>query len=127
MKFLQPGMVRINVAEFLAALITCETFNAFCLRKFTRLAIDNRAAVAWMNAARCPVHPFDRCAQGVHFLWLQGSQKIRAEWIPSSMNNLADQFSRHPFSRRKAGHVVASNRMLRVSPKWKSLLKFYNR
>ena len=127
MKFLQPGLVRINVAEFLAAHITSETFNTFCLRKFTRLAIDNRAAVAWMNAARCPVHPFDRCALGVNLLWLEGSQKLRAEWIPLSMNNLGDQFSRHHFSRRKAGHVVADTRMLRVSPKWKSLLKFYKR
>ena len=46
MKALTPGMVKINVAEFLAALITCETFSSHCFNKFTRLVMDNKAAVA---------------------------------------------------------------------------------
>ena len=124
MKLLQPGRVKINVAEFLAALITCETFSSFCLNKFTNLGIDNRAAVAWINAARCPVHPFDRCAQGVHLHLLQCSMKIKAQWIPSSTNNLADEFSRHLFSRRRTGHIVANKYMLRIRPTWTNLLKY---
>ena len=127
MRSLTPGLVKINVAEFLAALITCETFSALCVSKFSRVAIDNRAAVAWLNAARCPIYPFDRCAQGVHLHMLRGSQKFKADWIPSSMNSLADNFSRQGFSRKRSGHIVAGYRMLRVKPRWKNLLKFYKR
>ena len=126
MRSLTPGLVKINVAEFLKALITCETFSAHCVGKFSRVAIDNRAAVAWLNAARCPIYPFDRCAQGVHLHMLRGSQKFKADWIPSSMNGLVDT-SRQSFSRKKSGHMVAGYRMPRVTPRWGDLLKFYKR
>ena len=65
-----PGLVqdkfRINEAEFLAALITCESFTKRCAGKFTTLALDNFSAKSWLDSARCPSFPFDRCAQGVH-------------------------------------------------------------
>ena len=57
MSELVPGSVRINVAEFLAALITCETFSSFCLRKITPMEIDNRAVISWLDSARCPKYP----------------------------------------------------------------------
>ena len=39
-----PGSVRINIAEFLAALITCETFADHCAGLYSTLAVDNTAA-----------------------------------------------------------------------------------
>ena len=56
---LAPGSVKINVAEFLAALVTCETFSTLCSQKFTTLEIDNVSAKAWLDSARCP---FRRCS-----------------------------------------------------------------
>ena len=44
MEDLIPGAVAINVAEFIAALITCETFAEFCSGKITTIEIDNVAA-----------------------------------------------------------------------------------
>ena len=41
---LHPGSVRINIAEFLAALITCETFADHCAGMYSTLALDNTAA-----------------------------------------------------------------------------------
>ena len=41
---LLPGCIAINVAEFLAALITCETFAEFCCGKITTIEIDNVSA-----------------------------------------------------------------------------------
>ena len=41
---LRPGSVQINKGEFLAALITFETFAAHCSGKLTNLALDNRVA-----------------------------------------------------------------------------------
>ena len=78
MERLQPGSTEINVAEFLAALITCETFAPLCSGACTLLSLDNRAAKCWFDAARCPVHPFDRCAQGVHLFLLSRLVKIRS-------------------------------------------------
>ena len=43
-KQLRPGFVNINVAEFLAALITCETFVAHCRGTLTWLSVDNYSA-----------------------------------------------------------------------------------
>ena len=59
---LKPGNIQINVAEFLAALITCETFAEYCHGKITTIEIDNISAKAWLDLARCPIHPYDRCA-----------------------------------------------------------------
>ena len=41
---LTVGSVKIGVAEFLAALISFETFAGFCSGKFTTLEIDNTSA-----------------------------------------------------------------------------------
>ena len=38
---LTPGSVKINIAEFIAALITCETFAGYCAGKITLLEMDN--------------------------------------------------------------------------------------
>ena len=44
MEDLKPGAIAINVAEFIAALITCETFAEFCSGKITTIEIDNVSA-----------------------------------------------------------------------------------
>ena len=36
--------IEINTAEFLAALITCETFAAYCSNQYTTLGLDNFSA-----------------------------------------------------------------------------------
>ena len=41
---LHPGSVRINIAEFLAALITCETFADHCAGLYSTLVVDTTAA-----------------------------------------------------------------------------------
>ena len=66
MPSLTVGSVKINVAEFLALLITCETFTSFCKGKYTTIVTDNISDKSWVNKARCPHFPFDRCAQGLH-------------------------------------------------------------
>ena len=43
---LAPGSVHINVAEYLAILITCETFMPWCVGKLTELQTDNVTAKA---------------------------------------------------------------------------------
>ena len=43
---LHPGSVKITVAEFLAILITCETFAGFCRNMITTLETDNTSAKA---------------------------------------------------------------------------------
>ena len=43
---LAAGSVKINVAEYIAALITCETFAHFCTGKITVLDLDNITAKA---------------------------------------------------------------------------------
>ena len=43
---LLPGSVMINIAEYLAALITCETFADFCAGKITVIQLDNITAKA---------------------------------------------------------------------------------
>ena len=43
---LRPGNVKINVAEFIALLITCETFTPFCANKITSIGVDNVSAKA---------------------------------------------------------------------------------
>ena len=65
----------INVAEFLAILITCETFTSFCAGKMTTIETDHISAETWFNKARCPIFPFDRCAQGWHLYILKHSMK----------------------------------------------------
>ena len=121
---LTPGSVMINEAEFLAALITCETFAEFCAEKFTTLEIDSKVAKAWLDSNRCPIHPFDRCAQAVHLLMIKTSMKLRTTWVPSGDNDLADTFSRERFSAKQSGHYVHGRRVLKVKPRWKHVIKF---
>ena len=72
----RPGMVKICRAEFLAALITCETFVQYCENKITTLALDNNAAKQWFDSARCPIYPLDRLAQGVGLFMLEREMKV---------------------------------------------------
>ena len=73
---LTPGNVKINVAEFIAALITCDTFSAYCTGMLTTLHIDSITAKAWLDSARCPKAPYDRCAQSSHLHRLKRNMKI---------------------------------------------------
>ena len=123
MSDLSPGSVKINQAEFLAALITCETFARFCSGRYTFLTLDNFSAKAWIDMARCPIFPFDRCAQGTHLFLLEQSMKIRTRWIPSAENVTADIFSRRFFP-SKHRHRVADKWFKKVKPRWINTLKF---
>ena len=124
MSDLSDGKVEINVAEFLALLITCETFTAFCAGKLTYLGLDNTSARSWFERARCPRFPFDRCAQGTHLHMLKQSMKVRTRWIPSAANTLADKVSRQRFPSTSLGTMVAGVRLLKVRPKWRIVLKY---
>jgi len=53
------GEVKISVAEFLAALITIETFVEECAGMLTYLELDNITAHAWFQSAHYPRYPFD--------------------------------------------------------------------
>ena len=123
-KALQPGSVRINPAEFLAALITCETFTDQCARHYTLLHLDNMVALHWMRAARCPIHPFDRCAQAVHLHLLKHAMKVKARWIASSDNFLADICSRVQLPCSKLGGSIAGVRLRKVAPRWAKVLQY---
>ena len=122
---LKPAqLVEINAAEFLAALITCETFTELCSGKITTIEIDNTSAKSWFDSARCPVFPFDRCAQGEHLYFLKCNMKLRTSWISSSDNKFADIFSRERFPMDKKGCLVYGTRMLRVRPKWRRVIRY---
>ena len=121
---LKPGAAEINVAEFLAALITFETFTEFCKGRVTTLEIDNTTAKTWIDTARCTRALFDRCAQGIHLHILHMNMKIKTSWIPSARNVVADICSRQHFPWHAAGHIhpIAGCRYRRVSPKFVNLL-----
>ena len=74
---LAPGSVKINITEFIAALVTCETYADYCVGKITVLEVDNITAKAWLNTARCTRAPYDRCAQGCHIHRLNMNMKIK--------------------------------------------------
>ena len=114
-----PG--RINVAEFLAALITCETFANFCSKSLTILKVDNVTAKMWLASSRCPKYPLDWCAQSARLHMLEEGIKIKAVWIPSEENTFADLFSRKHFSRRSQGHLFGNSRFIKVKPRWKKV------
>ena len=127
MKFLKKLAVcqnKICVAEFVAALITFETFTEFCKGKFTTLEIDNTVAKVWWDSSRCPIFPFDRCAQGLHLHLLRMVIKIRTEWVASELNLWADICSRKHFSRRKMGHAISGIRLRRIRPKFRNVMRF---
>ena len=121
---LSVGSVKINVAEFLAILITCETFTTYCAGKMTTIETDNISAVAWFNKARCPVFPFDRCAQGLHLHILKHTAKLRASWIPSGLNTLADYCSRNHLYMGKTGHNINGTKLIKVRPRWSNVIRY---
>ena len=121
---LRMDKVHINVAEFLAALITCETFSDFIKGSITTLVVDNVTAKAWIDSARCTRHLYDRCAQANHLYMLKHSMKIRTRWVPSEENVLADECSRKSYSRCRLGHIISGARLKRVSPRWQNVLSF---
>ena len=112
----------INVAEFLAALITIETFAPDCANKLTYLELDNSSAHSWLRSDRCPTYPFDRCAQGTHLHMLSMNMKIVTRWIPTGENKVADMCSRKSFFNETLGHKVRGLRLLKVRPKWLNVL-----
>ena len=109
-----PGRVMINVAEFLAALITIETFAADCANKLTYLELDNSSAHSWLKSHRCPRFPFDRCVQGTHLHMLSMNMKIVTRWIPTGENKVADMCSRKLFFNETLGHKVRGLRLFKV-------------
>ena len=114
----------INEAEFLAALITCETFSEFCAHKLTDLEIDSKVAKAWLDSSRCPRHPFDRYAQATHLYMIKRTMKIRTSWVSSGDNSLADICSREIFSANSSGHLIKGVKLRKISPQWLNLIKF---
>ena len=119
-----PGQVKICVAEFLAALITVETFTTHCVGKFTWLELDNTTAHAWFETARCPRFPFDRCAQSSHLHMLNNNMKVRMRWISSEENEIADKCSRVHFKQKD--NYICGLRLLKFKPRWMNVLKFIN-
>ena len=124
MDSLSQDWMQINVAEYIALLITCETFAEFCRGKITDCELDNTSAQAWFEAARCPRSPFDRCGQGTHLYMLEKEMKVRTRWVPSAANSIADACSRIQFSMTPAGNRIAGILMRKVKPRWQNVLKF---
>ena len=122
----QPGSVKINRAEFLAALISCETFIAHCEHKITTFALDNFVAKQWFDSARCPIYPLDRCAQGVALFMLQREMKVATVWVSSDRNMIADACSRRTFWAKNKSSVysIAGTKLEKVSPRWSNVIKF---
>ena len=122
----QQGKVKICRAEFLAALISCETFVGDCEKRITTLALDNIAAKYWFDSARCPIYPFDRSAQGVGLFMLEREMKIITIWISSQENTLADTCSRRTLLSKRKDQVydIAGARLRKVPPKWNNVIKF---
>ena len=127
-----PGLVlgdnsKINVAEFLAALITCESFATHCSGKFSTLSLDNFSAKSWFDSARCPSYPSDRCgcAKGVHPYLLDQSVKIKTAWVSSAENRLADTVSRKPFNMKSSPPFISGTSLRKVRPKWSNVLRFF--
>ena len=121
---LGEGPIHIIVAEFLAALITCETFAEFCRGKMTTLAIDNISAKAWLDSARCPKHPYDRCAQSTHLYMLKQKMKIQTQWVSSEANILADKCSRKHYVKSRKGQIISGTRLKKIRPMWLNVLRF---
>lgn len=121
-----PGNVKITQAEFLSALITCETFANYCEGKLTTLALDNTGARGWFESARCSIYPLDRAVQGVGLFMLRRDMKVTATWIPSEENTIADICSRKSFFMRGKARscMITGARLKKVPPKWLNVLKF---
>ena len=119
-----PSGVKINVAEFIAMLITCEIITPFCANKITSMEVDNVSARAWFDRARCPCFPFDRCAHGLHLWMVKNSMKIKTVWVASSENAIPDTCSRMNFRRKASGHNILGARYRKIAPKWSNVIRF---
>ena len=115
---------KINAAEFLALLITCETFSRHCADRLTYLGVDNVSARSWFDKDRCPHFPLDRCAQGVHLLMLQREMKVSTYWVPSADNALADVCSRRRLPLAPTGALVAGVRLRKIKPRCHHVLRY---
>ena len=122
-KHLPLSRSHINVAEYVALLLTCETFAEWCQGKFTYCELDNVSAQSWFEAAPCPIYPIDRLGHGAHLLMLD-RMKVRTRWVPSAANHVADLCSRRHFSMARGGHSIAGLRWRKVKPLWQNVLKF---
>ena len=122
----RPGSVKITQAEFLSALITCETFADYCEGKLTTLALDNTGARGWFESARCTIYPLDRAAQGVSLFMLHRNMKVKTTWIASERNTIADICSRKTLMMRGKARtcIIAGVRLRKVPPKWLNVIKF---
>ena len=120
---LQPQRAKINAAEFLTALITCETFAQLCVGRITVVHLDNVTAKAWLDSARYPRFPFDRCDQGTNLYMIKTTMKMQTQWVPSEANDLADTCSREPFSRRDSGYMISGVKLLKVRPKRQKVIR----
>ena len=123
---IDPGSapLGISTAEFLAALITCESFATYCSGQITDFSLDNSTAKGWLDRSRCTCFPFDLCAQGTHLHMLDMNMKIRAYWISSGENKVADVLSRRRFPRTTSGCPVKAFSLRKVHPKWRHVLRF---
>ena len=121
---ISPANMNIHVAEYLALLITCETFADQCEGCLTYLDIDNTSAHNWFEAARCPKSPFDRCGQGAHLYMLERNMKVKTNWVCSAANAFADTCSRGSFDNNRLGHDFNGVRLRRVKPRWQNVIKF---
>lgn len=122
---LSKETLHINAAEFLAALITIETFANNCKGKMTILGIDNTLAKTWLDSARSPKSPYDRCAQSTHLFTIQQRMEIRTQWVWSVDNILVDHCTRLYLSKSRKGHLISGERLQMVSPKWQNVLRFF--
>ena len=108
----------------MAALITTETFAPYCSDMITYLDIDNTSARSWLDKARCPKFPIDRCGQGTHLFMLERNMKIITNWLGSAANFLADRCSREAFSMKVSVHDFGGIRLRKIKPQWQHVLKF---
>ena len=118
---LRPRHVGINVAEFIAALITQETFLADCENFLSIHFVDNTSALAWLNKDRCSVSPFDKLAQAMALKKLACCAKIWHRYIPTKENTVADEASRKQYGQLM---IVNGARFKKSRPRWNETLRF---
>ena len=90
----------------------------------TKRPPDNIAAKSWLNSARCPRHPFDRCAQGVHLYMVKNATKVRSTWIPSGNNTFVDICSRKHCQGKPPALTIARKKLMNVKARWKHITRF---
>ena len=89
----------INIKELWAVYHSLLTWGSLWENHDVALAVDNSAAVAWINSGTA--HSPHAMSILRKIFWLTSSLNIRlrATWIPSEMNHVADAGSRLEFSR----------------------------